>query len=217
MRKKVLSMLLVMSMGMSVLVGCGGNDSTNASVETDKDTVQDSTNDEVDKSVDSEYAEESEAVSSEMAGDTFFEVNSISGTKVKVYYDPNVIASANTYWEPEFSVTDKEGNEYNFTIVDFDTAEEFLKWRIDYFDSIKSKINGEFSELEEYGVVGENVIKKYNLEYDQISTDDNNNAIYTPVSYSECVIELGTVVVCFDNPEEQKFWDVFVAMKFVVE
>lgn len=215
MKRKVLSMLFVMV--MSLLVGCGGNDSTNGDVATKKDTVQDSANDEGDKSVDSGYVEESEGDSSEMTWDAFFEVNSINGTNVKVYYDPNVIASVDSFWEPEFSVTDTEGNVYNFAIVDFDTAEGFLKWRMDEFNSIQSKTNGEFSELEEYGVVGENTVKKYNLEYEQISTDENNNAVYTPVSYSECIIELGSVVVCFDNTEEQKCWDVLAAMKFVVE
>lgn len=215
MKRKVLSMLFVMV--MSLLVGCGGNDSTNGDVATKKDIVQDSANDEGDKSVDSEYVEESEGDSSEMTWDAFFEVNSINGTNVKVYYDPNVIASVDSFWEPEFSVTDTEGNVYNFAIVDFDTAEGFLKWRMDEFNSIQSKTNGEFSELEEYGVVGENTVKKYNLEYEQISTDENNNAVYTPVSYSECIIELGSVVVCFDNTEEQKCWDVLAAMKFVVE
>ena len=213
MKRKLLSLLLVMIMGMSLLAGCGENDSA----ATEKDTVQDSANDEVDKSVEYEDAEEDEEVSSEMTLDSFFEVNSINGTNVKVYYAPDVIASADTLWEPEFSVTDTEGNVYNFAIVDCDTAEEFLNWRMDQFNSIQSKTNGEFSELEEYGVVGENTIKKYNLEYEQISTDDNNNAVYTPVSYSECIIELGSVVVCFDYTEEQECWDVLAAMKFVVE
>ena len=201
MRRKILSLLLVMTMGMTLLAGCGGSDSTN---------------DEVDKNAASESLGESEAVSSEMTGATFFEVNSISGTKVKVYYDPNVIASASTLWEPEFSVTDVEGNVYNFVIGDFDTAEDYFMRRIDEFNSIQSKTNEEFSEPEEYGMVGENTIMQYTLEYDQISTDDNNNPVYTPVSYSECIIELGSVVVCFDNTEEQKFWDVLATMKFVV-
>lgn len=58
---------------------------------------------------------------------------------------------------------------------------------------------------------------QYTVEYDQISTDDNNNAVYTPISYSECIIELGSVVVGFDNTGEQKLWDVLASMKFVVE
>ncbi len=215
MKRKLLSLLLAMAMGTLLFAGCGG--SNDSGTDKDTDVVQDSANDDVDKSDESEYVEESEEVSSEMSWDTFFEVNSIGGTKVKGYYDPNVIASAYTLWEPEFSVTDTEGNTYNFAVVDCATAEKFLEWRIDNFNSIQSKTNGEFSELEEYGVVGENMVKKYNLKYDQISTDDNNNAVYTPISYSECVIELGPVVVCFDYTEEQKFWDVLAAMKFVIE
>ena len=215
--KKILVTVLIMAMGATFLVGCGGSGSNDSGTDKDTEIVQDSANDEADKSDESESVEENEEVSSEMTWDTSFEVNSVSGTKVKVYYDPNVIASSYTLWEPEFSVTDTEGNVYNFAIVDCDTAEKFLEWRIDNFNTIQSKTNGEFSELEEHGVVGENMVKKYNLEYDQISTDDNNNAVYTPISYSECIIELGSVVVCFDNTEEQRFWDVLAAMKFVIE
>ena len=214
MKRRVLSSLLIMTMGISLLVGCGGTDKdasgvsnqgndTNVSEETEKDDSSNS-------------SEESEDVSSEMTADAIFEVNSIGGTKVKVYYDPNAIASMSTVWEPEFSVTDIEGNVYNFVIGDFDTAEDYFERRIDEFNSIQSKTNEEFSEPEEYGIVGENTIMRYTLEYDQISTDDNNNAVYTPVSYAECIIELDSVVVCFDYTEEQKFWDVLATMKFVV-
>lgn len=221
MKRKIFSLLFVIAMGATFLVGCSGNGSNDGvsdrDIDKDTDVVQDSANDEVEESDESEYVEEGEEVSSTLTWDTFFEVNSVGGTKVKVYYDPDVIASAYTLWEPEFSVTDTEGNAYDFAIVDCATAEKFLEWRIDNFNSIQSKTNGEFSGLEEHGVVGENMVKKYNLKYDQISTDDNNNAVYTPISYSECVIELGSVVVCFDNTEEQKFWDVLAAMKFVVE
>lgn len=215
--KKILVTVLIMAMGATFLIGCGGSGSNDSGTGKETDVVQESANDEVDKSDESDYVEESEEDSSELTWDTFFEVNSISGTKVKVYYDPNVIASSYTLWEPEFSVTDTEGNTYDFAVVDCDTAEKFLEWRINNFTTIQSKTNGEFSELEEHGIVGENMVKKYNLEYDQISTDDNNNAVYTPISYSECVIELGSAVVCFDNTEEQKFWDVLAAMKFVIE
>lgn len=215
MKRKVLSLLLVVAMGMSLLVGCGG---------TDKDANGDSNhgNDtnvsqEAGKDDSSNSKEDSEDVSSEMTWDTFFEVNSINGTKVKVYYDSNVIASSYTLWEPEFSVTDTEGNKYDFVVVDCNTAEDYFERRKNEFDSIKSKTNEEFSELEEHGTVGEYTIMQYTVEYDQISTDDNNNAVYTPVSYSECIIELGSVVVCFDNTEEQKLWDVLASMKFVAE
>lgn len=211
--KKLLVTMMIMAMGMSLLVGCGGSD---------KDTSGDAnqgndTNVSQEEKEDSSNKEESEDVTSEMTGDASFEVNSISGTKVKVYYDSNVIASASTLWEPEFSVTDVEGNKYNFVIVDCDTAEDYLERRKNEFDSIKSKTNEEFSELEENGMVGEHTIIQYTVEYDQISTDDNNNAVYTPVSYSECIIELGSVVVCFDNTEEQDFSDILTAMKFVVD
>lgn len=205
MKKRILSLLLVMTMGLTLLAGCGSSsDKDNnkepnqgAEADTNKDTGKED--------------------SSEMTWDTFFEVNSINSTKVKVYYDSNVIASSYTLWEPEFSVTDTEGNKYNFVIIDCDTAEDYFERRKNEFDSIKSKTNEEFSELEEYGNVGEHTIMQYTVEYDQISTDDNNNAVYTPVSYSECVIELGSVVVCFDNTGEQKLWDILASMKFVVE
>lgn len=218
--KKILVTLLIMAMGATFFAGCGSKESGtgNDSAAGEKsDVAQADVNDEAGTSADLENAEESEEASSEVAWDTFFEVNSVGGTKVTAYYDPNVVASAYTLWEPEFSITDTEGNEYDFAIVDCATAEDFLNWRINNFNSIQSKTNGEFSGLEECGTVGEKVVKKYNLEYEQISTDENNNAVYTPISYSECVIELGSVVVCFDYTEEQKFWDVLATIKFVVE
>lgn len=214
MKRRVLSLLLIMTMGISLLVGCGGTDKDTSGVSNQGNDTN--VSEETEKADSSNSKEESEDVSSEMTTDAIFEVNSIGGTKVKVYYDPNTIASTNTVWEPEFSVTDIEGNVYSFVIGDFDTAEDYFERRIDEFNSIQSKTNGEFSEPEEYGVVGENTIMRYTLEYDQISTDDNNNPVYTPVSYAECIIELDSVVVCFDYTEEQKFWDVLATMKFVV-
>lgn len=214
MKRRVLSLLLIMTMGISLLVGCGGTDKDTSGVSNQGNDTN--VSEETEKVDSSNSEEESEDVSSEMTTDAIFEVNSIGGTKVKVYYDPNTIASTNTVWEPEFSVTDIEGNVYSFVIGDFDTAEDYFERRIDEFNSIQSKTNGEFSEPEEYGVVGENTIMRYTLEYDQISTDDNNNPVYTPVSYAECIIELDSVVVCFDYTEEQKFWDVLATMKFVV-
>ena len=214
MKRRVLSLLLIMTMGISLLVGCGGTDKDTSGVSNQGNDTN--VSEETEKVDSSNSKEESEDVSSEMTADAIFEVNSIGGTKVKVYYDPNAIASTNTAWEPEFSVTDIEGNVYSFVIGDFDTAEDYFDRRIDEFNSIQSKTNEEFSEPEEYGVVGENTIMRYTLEYDQISTDDNNNPVYTPVSYAECIIELDSVVVCFDYTEEQKFWDVLATMKFVV-
>ena len=214
MKRRVLSLLLIMTMGISLLVGCGGTDKDTSGVSNQGNDTN--VSEETEKADSSNSKEESEDVSSEMTTDAIFEVNSIGGTKVKVYYDPNAIASTNTVWEPEFSVTDIEGNVYSFVIGDFDTAEDYFERRIDEFNSIQSKTNEEFSELEEYEVVGENTIMRYTLEYDQISTDDNNNPVYTPVSYAECIIELDSVVVCFDYTEEQKFWDVLATMKFVV-
>lgn len=214
MKRRVLSLLLIMTMGISLLVGCGGTDKDTSGVSNQGNDTN--VSEETEKADSSNSEEESEDVSSEMTADAIFEVNSIGGTKVKVYYDPNAIASTNTVWEPEFSVTDIEGNVYSFVIGDFDTAEDYFERRIDEFNSIQSKTNEEFSELEEYEVVGENTIMRYTLEYDQISTDDNNNPVYTPVSYAECIIELDSVVVCFDYTEEQKFWDVLATMKFVV-
>lgn len=215
MKRKILSLLLVMTMGIALLVGCGGSDKdTNGDSNQGNDT---NVSQEEGKDYSANSKGESEEVSSEMKWDTFFEVNSINGTKVKVCYDPSVIASSYTLWEPEFSVTDTEGNKYNFVIIDCDTAEDYFERRKNEFDSIQSKTNEEFSELEKYGNVGEYTIMQYRVEYDQISTDDNNNAVYTPISYSEYIIELGSVVVCFDNTEEQDFSDILTAMKFVVE
>ena len=123
MKRRVLSLLLIMTMGISLLVGCGGTDKDTSGVSNQGNDTN--VSEETEKADSSNSKEESEDVSSEMTTDAIFEVNSIGGTKVKVYYDPNTIASTNTVWEPEFSVTDIEGNVYSFVIGDFDIKMPF--------------------------------------------------------------------------------------------
>lgn len=162
--------------------------------------------------------EEEEDTPDGMEWDTFFEVTSIGGVKVKVYYDPDVIKSCYTY-EPEFFLTDEDGNEFVFAIADFATAEARRQGREDYFNSQKMLEDVYVSELSEYQV-GEYTIKSYRADYMVYAYDGSGEL--SPGSFSEDVIELGAEVVCvfngeyvFDNPETL---GVFLnAMKFVVE
>lgn len=161
--------------------------------------------------------QDEEAVVSETEGDTFMEVTSVGGVKVKVYYDSDVITNCYTY-EPEFFVTDVEGNEYAFAIADFPTAEARMQGRMDYFASQDNLYKDvEFSEMQE-SRAGEYIIKTYRADYMTYSYDGSGEL--TPASFCESVIELDSDVVCV---YEEIYWDkpefglILNALKVVVE
>lgn len=163
------------------------------------------------------FPEDRKEDSSEAEEDSFMEVTSVGGVNVKVYYDPEVITSCYT-WEPEFFVTDADGNEYAFAIADFPTAEARRQGRMDYFTSQDNLyLNVDISDLQE-SQAGEYIIKTYGAFYNTYSYDGSGELI--DASYWESVIELNSdVVVVY----EDIYWDkpeigsILNAMKFVVE
>ena len=161
--------------------------------------------------------EEEEDTSDGMEWDTFFEVTSIGGVKVKVYYDPDVIKSYRVF-DMEFFLTDADGNEHTFAIADFATAEERRQGRERQLNSEKMLEEVSVSELEEIQAGGY-TLKCYWADYMVHSYDGSGEL--NPGSTQEAIIELGSGVVCvfdstflFEHPEFGPFLD---AMQFVVE
>ena len=146
---------------------------------------------------------------------TYFEVTSFGGVKVKVYYDPDVIMSYHIE-DPEFYLTDAEGNEHMFALYDHATAEEHRQAREEYFNQQKMLEEVSVSELMEYQA-GEYTIKSFWADY-LIYSYDGSGEQY-PASTQEAIIELGSGVVCvFDETymnEHPEFGTFLNSMKFV--
>lgn len=149
--------------------------------------------------------------------DTYFEVTSFGGVKVKVYYDPDVIMSYSVY-DPEFYLTDAEGNEHMFALYDHATAEEHRQSREEYFNQQKMLEEVSVSELQEYQA-GEYIIKSFIASY-LIYSYDGSGEQY-PTFIQEAIIELGSGVVCvFDETymnEHPEFGTFLNSMKFVCD
>lgn len=149
--------------------------------------------------------------------DTYFEVTSFGGVKVKVYYDPDVVKSYSVY-DPEFYLTDAEGNEHMFALYDHATAEEHRQAREKYFNDQKMLEEVSVSELLEYQA-GEYTIKSFIANY-LIYSYDGSGEQY-PTFIQEAIIELGSGVVCvFDETymnEHPEFGTFLNSMKFVCD
>lgn len=147
--------------------------------------------------------------------DTYFEVTSFGGVKVKVYYDPDVIMSYSVY-DPEFYLTDAEGNEHMFALYDHATAEEHRQSREEYFNQQKMLEEVSVSELQE-SRAGEYIIKSFLASYLIYSYDGSGDQY--PTFIQEAIIELGSGVVCvFDETymnEHPEFGTFLNSMKFV--
>lgn len=158
-----------------------------------------------------------EETSDGMEWNTYFEVTSFGGVKVKVYYDPDVVKSYSTY-DPEFYLTDADGNEHMFAIYDHATAEEHRQAREKYFNDQKMLEEVSVSELLEYQA-GEYTIKSFWADY-LIYSYDGSGEQY-PASTQEAIIELGSGVVCvFDETymnEHPEFGTFLNSMKFVCD
>lgn len=146
---------------------------------------------------------------------TYFEVTSFGGVKVKVYYDPDVIMSYHIE-DPEFYLKDAEGNEHMFALYDHATAEEHRQAREEYFNQQKMLEEVSVSELMEYQA-GEYTIKSFWADYLMYSYDGSGEQY--PASTQEAIIELGSGVVCvFDDTymnEHPEFGTFLNSMKFV--
>ena len=161
--------------------------------------------------------EEEEDTSEGMEWDTYFEVTSFGGVKVKVYYDPEVIMSYSTY-DPEFYLTDADGNEHMFAIYDHANAEEHRQAREKYFNDQKMLDEVSVTELQE-SQAGEYTIKSFLASY-LIYSYDGSGEQY-PTFIQEAIIELGSGVVCvFDETymnEHPEFGTFLNSMKFVCD
>ena len=148
---------------------------------------------------------------------TYFEVTSFGGVKVKVYYDPDVIMSYHIE-DPEFYLTDEDGNEHMFALYDHATAEEHRQAREEYFNQQKMLEEVSVSELLE-SRAGEYTLYSYWADY-LIYSYDGSGEQY-PASTQEAIIELSSGVVCvFDDTymnEHPEFGTFLNSMKFVCD
>lgn len=140
MKRRILSLLLVMSMSVAMLVGCGGNDKDNSKepskgteAGTNQDTEKEDTTtkeDEIDTSIYSEKVE----------------LRSDSEKKVVAYYDPNVV---------ECSVGEKaDGRSEVFLGEMMDVYVTHTSTAEDYMNYVISVMGGEIGKHEERSLSG---------------------------------------------------------------
>lgn len=134
MKRRILSLLLITAMGISFLVGCGGNDNDNSkepSKGTESNVNQDTEKeDEIDTSIYSEKVE----------------LRSDSEKKVEAYYDPTVVEcfeGENYNGTPSVDL----GSMWNIYVTHTATAEEFMNYII-------SEMGGEIGKHEECTLSG---------------------------------------------------------------
>jgi len=102
MKRRILGLLLVLTMGMTLLIGCGGNDTAGDAAQGNEDVVK---QEEIDTSIYSESVT----------------VTTEAGKNVQLYYDPTVI----DYWDFEDSWF-MLGNMRAFDVVDAQSAQAFM-------------------------------------------------------------------------------------------
>ena len=88
MKRKLLSLLIVMVMGMSLLVGCGGNSNENK----DNDTLQNIDNVQESTTVENSEIEEKEEIDTSIYSEKI-ELTTGEGKVVSIYYDPTSVTN----------------------------------------------------------------------------------------------------------------------------
>ncbi len=197
MKRKVLSFLFVMTMGMSLLTGCGkGNDSV-AEAEVNQN-VEDN-NDVASEEVDLSFYEE-------------MEVTTAEGKSVKIYYDPEIIESWYGDTHTNYEAI-SNGNSYMFRVEDYESAEEFRENTLQ--DSQMEDPNAEATALEELQMGGHTV---YSFQHTYQHVDIfNDELVDSNTKYG--IIELDSdVVFSFCIFEEKGSYDELLgAIKFTLE
>ena len=197
MKRRILSLLLIMSMSVSMLVGCGGNDKDNSKgpskgteAGTNKDTEKEDTTtkeDEIDTSIYSEKVE----------------LRSDSEKKVVAYYDPSVVecfTGENYDGSPSVDL----GKMWNVYVTHTATAEEFVNYVI-------STMGGEIGKHEESSLSG------YAVHYFTI-VEPGTGAFYDKIYVLE--LDAGVALNFRMNGSIEEGSDLekeLAAIKFVVE
>lgn len=217
--KKLLAVLLIISMSVSMLVGCGGTDkdtnkepntenSSNMSQNTENDEIKDDqikddvTEDSSNESNNSENVENDEF--DENIYSAMIEAITSGGKVVKIYYNPQVVKKWDIYDNVLLYAHDMNGDLYEFNVGDYVSAEEYINVFIQDNTHLNLKITGK-EEIK----LGGHAIHSYYLQGDRRT-------------HGIGVIELASdVVVHFEhkrvNFEGQDFENVIGAIKFVVE
>ena len=191
MKRRILSLLLIMSMSVSMLVGCGGNDKDN-SKEPSKGTEA-GTNQETEK--------EDEIDTSIYSGKV--ELRSDSEKKVVAYYDPSVVecfTGENYNGSPSVDL----GKMWNVYVTHTATAEEFVNYVI-------STMGGEIGKHEESSLSG------YAVHYFTI-VEPGTGAFYDKIYVME--LDAGVALNFRMNGSIEEGSDLekeLAAIKFVVE
>ena len=189
--KKLLAVLLIMSMSVSMLVGCGGSDKDN-SKEPSKGTEA-GTNQETEKEDEIDTSIYSEKV----------ELRSDSEKKVVAYYDPSVVecfTGENYNGSPSVDL----GVMWNVYVTHTATAEEFVNYVI-------STMGGEIGKHEESSLSG------YAVHYFTI-VEQGTGAFYDKIYVLE--LDAGVTLNFRMNgsiEEGSQLEKELAAIKFVVE
>lgn len=195
MKRKVLSFLLVMAMGMSILAGCGSSDkdtNVDASQENELNVSQEAEKEDV--------KEEREEVDTSIYSEKI-ELTTAQGKSVWVYYDPTVVECK--VWED--SSVDL-GEALNVEVYDAASAKE-------YMDFIVSGYGGKL----EVGIQEEVSLGDYTVIHYGLTNTESGKLVG-----DECIIELESDVVFIFRTvvtvEEGSRLDTeFNGIKFVVD
>lgn len=211
MKRKILSLLLVMSMVATLFVGCGesetkdnGTTQNSEKETTDKDVAQDSEKETTDQDITQDGGnDELDANISYVEG----EVITAGGKKVKLYSDPAIVDS----WEndPDIQVFiyayDKNDDVYGFSAHDASSAEAY----IDSF--LQGNDHMEIKEQEKLQIGGRTIHafhfkeKETGREYGSFGVIELGSDVVFTFSYKH---------VNFGDPA---FEDLLGATKFIVE
>lgn len=195
--KKLLAVLLIMSMSVAMLVGCGGNDKDN-SKEPGKGTEAGANKDAEKEDTSSKEDEIDTSIYSEKV-----ELRSDSEKKVVAYYDPTVVecfAGENENGTPSVDL----GMMWNVYVTHTATAEEFVNYVI-------STMGGEIGKHEESS------LSSYAVHYFTI-VEPGTGAFYDKIYVLE--LDAGVVLNFRMNGSIEEGSDLekeLAAIKFVVE
>lgn len=203
MKRKLLSLLLAMTMGMSLLVGCGASDkdtSVDSNLENESNVSQDTGKDDVTEDTTEEKDEIDTNIYSEK-----IELTTAEGKTVWVYYDPTIVECiAGEDWRGEYCVD--LGEMLAVAVTDSESAKA-------YVDAIISN-NGRYLEI---GVQEEISLGGYTVHHFRLNDIESGS-----FAGEEWVIELDSGVVFTFNTiifveEDGPLNTELNAIKFVVE
>lgn len=200
MKRKILSLLLVMTMGMALLVGCGSSDK-----DTNGDSNQGNASNVGQDAGKEDSADEKEEIDTSIYSEKV-ELVTEQGKKVLVYYDPTVVnCIEGEDWTGKYAVD--LGEMINVSVADAESA----KARV---DDIAVTMGGDSVVI---GKQEEIPLADYTIHYFTLN-DKESGAFYDKMWGIELDSDVVVMFITMDSVEEgSQLEKELEAIKFVVE